>query len=89
MKTVYAKLTSKGQLTLPAALRDTLGLSAGDRVALSIREEDGTYLVLRPVGSVVDALYASVEPRARPEDFAEQRRAFEDGVAKEVVEELG
>ena len=39
MKTVYAKLTSKGQLTIPVALREALGLSTGDRVALSIKEK--------------------------------------------------
>lgn len=39
-------LTSKGQITLPKALRDELHLRSGDRIAFE-RNEDGSYL-LRP-----------------------------------------
>lgn len=39
-------LTSKGQITLPKALRDDLHLRSGDRVAFD-RNDDGSY-VLRP-----------------------------------------
>jgi antitoxin PrlF len=33
---VPAKITSKGQITLPKAVRDALGLKAGDRVLFRI-----------------------------------------------------
>jgi len=39
-------LTSKGQITLPKALRDELHLRSGDRIAFE-RNEDGSY-ALRP-----------------------------------------
>jgi len=39
-------LTSKGQITLPKALRDELRLKSGDRIAFE-RNDDGSY-VLRP-----------------------------------------
>ena len=42
----HATLTSKGQLTLPKAIRDLLRLGAGDRVDFIVKE-DGTVL-LRP-----------------------------------------
>jgi AbrB family looped-hinge helix DNA binding protein len=42
-----ATLTSKGQLTLPKAIRDLLRLEAGDRIDFVVRD-DGT-VVLRPV----------------------------------------
>jgi antitoxin PrlF len=42
-----ATLTSKGQLTLPKAVRDLLRLGAGDRVDFVVND-DGT-VVLRPV----------------------------------------
>ena len=41
-----ATLTSKGQLTLPKAIRDLLRLGTGDRVDFVVKE-DGT-VVLRP-----------------------------------------
>ena len=37
-------LTSKGQVTIPKAVRDELGLSEGDRIAFRILE-DGTVIV--------------------------------------------
>ena len=41
-----ATVTSKGQLTLPKAIRDLLRLAAGDRVDFIVKD-DGT-VVLRP-----------------------------------------
>jgi len=41
-----SKLTSKGRITLPKALRDDLHLKTGDRIAFE-RKDDGSY-VLRP-----------------------------------------
>lgn len=41
-----ATITSKGQLTLPKAIRDVLRLGAGDRVDFIVKD-DGT-VVLRP-----------------------------------------
>jgi antitoxin PrlF len=38
----YSTLTTKGQLTLPADVRQTLGLSMGSRVAFRIRKDTVT-----------------------------------------------
>ncbi len=40
---IEATMTSKGQITLPVALRERLGLRAGDRVAFALRE-DGSFV---------------------------------------------
>ncbi len=43
---VAAKLTSKWQVTIPKAVRDRLGLEAGDQLDFVL--EDGARVVLRP-----------------------------------------
>ncbi|MGQ0641462.1 MAG: AbrB/MazE/SpoVT family DNA-binding domain-containing protein [Gemmatimonadaceae bacterium] len=40
----FAKLTSKGQITLPKDIRNALGVQPGDRIAFTIRR-DGTVTV--------------------------------------------
>ena len=45
METHYATVSSKGQLVIPAALREELGIEAGTRVAI---ERKGDDLLLRP-----------------------------------------
>lgn len=44
MREYVATVTSKGQLTLPAAVRRKLGIDAGDRVAIVIEDEAGARL---------------------------------------------
>ena len=46
-----ATVTSKGQLTLPKAIREALGLSAGDKVNFVLME-DGNYAILPASHSV-------------------------------------
>jgi AbrB family looped-hinge helix DNA binding protein len=41
-----ATLTSKGQVTIPKAVRDLLGLEAGDQLDFVL--EDGSRVILRP-----------------------------------------
>ena len=41
---IIAKITAKGQTTLPAAVRADLGVGPGDRVEY-IRQPDGQYLL--------------------------------------------
>jgi len=55
---VLATLTSKGQLTLPKALRDRLHLRAGDRVEFVVNEDGRVELI--PLTSSVSALKGMV-----------------------------
>lgn len=43
---VHAKLTSKGQITLPKMLRDELGLNTGDSVVFT-RNPSGSYTLAK------------------------------------------
>lgn len=42
---IFATVSSKGQLVIPASIRDKLGISAGTKVALSV---DGTRVIIEP-----------------------------------------
>ena len=60
-------LSSKGQLVIPARLRQLLGLRAGDRLALTL-EPDGLHLVLQgpakasSAHALIGAAYYGGEP---------------------------
>ena len=50
---IQSKVTSKGQITLPAALRRHLAIGPGDRLAFDIGE-DGTVTVRKSTVSIRD-----------------------------------
>ena len=71
MATNYSQISSKGQLVIPAGLREELNLSPGTRV--SIRREGNT-LVLRPITrEFIDSLIGSTKGAA-----AERERTHRD-----------
>ncbi len=44
METLQAKVTSKGQVTLPKKLRDSLSIRTGDHIEFSLEEPDLIFL---------------------------------------------
>lgn len=66
-----ATLTSKGQLTIPKAVRDSLHLRTGDRVAFIIHSESEA--LLKPVTKSVDEVFGRLhninQPRRTVEDM--------------------
>lgn len=48
---MHSKITSKGQITLPKALRDDLDIDQGDRIEF-IKNDDGEYLIIPIVRSL-------------------------------------
>ena len=56
-----ATVTSKGQITIPASVREELGLHTGSRVSF-VRKLDGTY-ELRPQSRSITSLKGIVPPR--------------------------
>ena len=69
-----ATLTSKGQLTLPKAIRDLLRLGAGDRVDFIVKA-DGT-VVLRPVTVDVRELKGLLHRKGRTPLSVEEMNAI-------------
>ena len=48
-----AKITSKGQVTVPKAIRDYLGVEPGDHLAF-VKQPDGTVRVCMPAIAALD-----------------------------------
>ena len=76
---VTATLTSKGQLTIPKAVRDSLHLHTGDRVAFVLHGD--TEAVLKPVTKSVDEVFGRLYSAAQPRKSVEEMNA---AVAKRV-----
>lgn len=47
-----AKITSKGQITLPISIRRMLNLKEGDKVAFI--EKEGNYIIVNPISLAID-----------------------------------
>lgn len=76
-----SRVTQKGQVTIPAAIRKQLGLMPGDKVRFET--DDGDVKITRATSRLLDG-YGAVTPRSRPEDFDALREEFESGVAEEA-----
>jgi antitoxin PrlF len=70
-----AKLTSKGQVTIPKQVRERLKLRTGDRVEFTMEGDDR--VLLRPArGSVLDLEGALHRPGSAPVPLAELERVI-------------
>jgi len=68
-----AKLTSKGQITLPLSVRERLRLAAGDRVEF-VETEAG--FLMRATGSDVRELKTILPPRSEAVSIEEMNAAI-------------
>ena len=75
-------ITRKGQVTIPKAIRDRLGVKEGEKVLFVMRGEE---VVLRVIKGTIFDLRGSVQPSAYPEDFAKIRQSVKQAVAKNVA----
>ncbi len=88
MTAMEAKVTSKGQVTLPAELRSRLGIEAGDRVVF-FEQRDGSFALRVRSGTLADLrglLAGKVEPASDKQikDWIDEARsrAFSSGMKK-------
>lgn len=72
---VAARLTSKGQVTLPKSVRDALGLHEGDRVVFRV---EGSYAVLARTADLLEMAgtvpVSSIQQGADWSEIREQTR---------------
>lgn len=79
---MLAKVTSKGQVTIPNEIRKKLGIGKDDTVDFIL---EGSRVVLVPVKTLKD-LRGAVP--ARDGDFTEERSRAKSAVASRVREEM-
>lgn len=77
---MISTITSKGQITLPKALRERLHLEAGDRVEF-ILGDDGRIEII-PVTAPLTRLKGMVPQPDRPVSLTEMERAIRHGARR-------
>ena len=74
-----AKLTSKGQVTIPKPVREMLCLNTGDRLEFVIMENGD--VVLRPITKHVDDVFGKLyKPGRKPVSIKEMDAAIKERV---------
>lgn len=68
-----ATITSKGQVTIPLAVRKELGLAAQDKIVF--RLGPGTKVAIERLPMSLEEAYGSVPPLGSPQDLEAIRRA--------------
>ena len=69
---VAARITSKGQVTIPKAVRDALGLKEGDRVVFRV---EGRRAFLARTADLLDLAEAVSAPASKRGHLRQQRSA--------------
>ena len=80
---MYARVTSKGQVTIPQEIRKTLNLKKGSLVSFLVREDRAEIV---PIEDDVMALKWSIRVDG-PQDFDAIEEAVERRVAEDAVRE--
>ena len=84
MPVYESRVTRKGQVTVPAEVREQLGIEPGDVVRFE-SPPDGVRLL--PVPSQVARYFGAAAGTRQSLTWREERAAFEEGVAAETAED--
>lgn len=85
MKERTTVITRKGQVTIPAEIRQALGLKEGDAVSW---HQEGNGVRLAPARFTLESVFGSVKPKHNPEDFEELINAAKTDKARRTIEEV-
>jgi AbrB family looped-hinge helix DNA binding protein len=77
-----AKITSKGQVTIPQEVRRAMGVSEGDRVEF-VHMPDGGFVMKRATRSIRD-LKGIIPLRRKPATIEEMQEAIVAGASKGI-----
>lgn len=77
-------LTSKGQITIPKSVRDSLALNAGDKVEFVLTENNE--VLLKPVTKKVDEVFGRLFRAGRPAvDIAEMDTLLKQKIRADFI----
>jgi antitoxin PrlF len=83
MQPLLATISSKGQVTIPVEVRDSLGIEQGDKLAFVIEDRQ---VVLRRTRSVVAATAGALRSARAPLSAEHLRAAAEAAIAEEATD---
>lgn len=78
-------VTAKGQVTIPAVIREQLGVKAPSEVVFRVV---GAQVTVEPVAMTLEEAFGSVQPITRPEDFKALREAALEEKAEKVISKM-
>lgn len=84
MAEIIASISSKNQITLPAAVRKRLGVGATDKIAFVIDRDE---VRIKPVRVTLSDLFGSVP--ALPNESADLEREIDEAMAAEADRIVG
>ena len=78
---ISATITSKGQTTLPKAVRLALGVGAGDRVCFVVQDNEVRLLPMRPIGR----LFGVLKHHGPPMSLEDMERGIAEGACEDAA----
>ena len=75
----------KGQITLPAVIREALHIKEGDKIAVELY---GEAVKVTPVAFTLESAYGSVPALKKPQDFSEIIRIAKEERVERIIEKL-
>lgn len=85
MHETVTTVTRKGQITLPAAIRKALGIERGDKVVLSLEDDE---VRLKRTESVTARTAGSLHSEQPALSTTEERHAAEEAIAHDTVQRM-
>jgi len=79
------RVTSKGQVTIPAEVRRLLGVQPGEQVVFRIQDDK---VEISRASMSLEEVFGSVQPLNRPEDFEAIRKAVREERAEKILQEM-
>ncbi len=77
-------MTSKGQVTIPKSIRDSLHLNSGDKIELKLLSSGEA--VLRPVRKSIDDVFACLKKEGQePVSVEEMNSALKDRFKRKAI----